>query len=279
MDKLSRLKENIGLHTSAVIAFSGGVDSTFLSKVAGEVLGGRVLLVTAYSSTYPPRERLEAARLAEMLGVEHMVIESEETHIAEFVDNPPDRCYYCKLELFRKIKDIASERAYDVVFDGSNSDDEANDYRPGRRALGELGIVSPLKVAGLTKDEIRAFSRQMGLPTADKPAYACLASRFPYGEKITREKLERVGRAEETLRDMGFTQLRVRSHGDCARVEFVEPELEKAWRERDNVASACTKAGFTFAAIDPKGYRMGAMNEALKRSASLREQSGLEESW
>jgi len=264
MDKLSVLKDTIGKRQSAVIAFSGGVDSTFLARVASEVLGDKLLLVTACSSAYPAAEREEARRLAEAMGIEQLTIVSEETDITEFVENPPDRCYYCKRELFRRIKEIAAERGYEAVFDGSNADDVANDYRPGRRALEELGIVSPLKEAGLTKEEIRQLSRDMRLPTADKPAHACLASRFPYGERITPEKLGRVGRAEQALRAMGFSQFRVRSHGDCARVELVPAELEKGWRERDAITGACKKAGFTFVALDTQGYRMGAMNEVLQ---------------
>ncbi|MBD3393687.1 MAG: ATP-dependent sacrificial sulfur transferase LarE [Chitinivibrionales bacterium] len=263
MTKLDRLREIIGRYSSAVIAFSGGVDSTLLARIAGEVLADRVLLVTAHSSTYPERERDEARALAEKLGLKHEVIVSEETDIPEFNDNPPDRCYFCKRELFSRITSLAARREFDAVFDGSNHDDVACDYRPGTKALEELNVISPLKEAGLGKDEIREISRNLGLPTADKPAYACLASRFPYGEKITIDKLNRVGRAEEALRALGFTQLRVRSHGNCARVEFIASEIERAWQEREKIVAACANAGFTFVAIDAKGYRMGAMNEAL----------------
>lgn len=261
-DKLSDLKKIIARYPSAVIAFSGGVDSALLAKVAGEVLGGRVLLVTAASSTYPAREMDEARRLAGSLGLSHRVIVSEETDIEGYADNPPDRCYYCKHELFDKIRTLAAGEGYAAVFDGSNADD-LKDYRPGRKALGELGIVSPLCEAGLTKEEIRALSRQAGLPTAEKPSYACLASRFPYGERITREKLDRVGRAEESLRALGFSQYRVRIHGDCARVEVAPADLDAAWKKRGQITEACKEAGFVFVSLDLVGYRTGAMNEAL----------------
>jgi uncharacterized protein len=269
INKLENLKNIILRYSSAVVAFSGGVDSTFLARVSKDVLAGKVLLVTAYSSTYPLRERIEAALLAESMGLEHAIIESEETDIAEFVNNPPDRCYYCKRELFRKIRAIASARSYDAVFDGSNVDDVRLDYRPGQKALRELEIISPMVEAELTKSEIRELSRSMGLPTASKPSYACLASRFPYGEKFSREKLEKVGAAEESLRLLGFTQLRVRIHGDCARVEFIGSEIENAWNRRLEIENACKTAGFAFTAIDTRGYRMGAMNETLDTSVRL----------
>ena len=261
-DKLQRLKSVIQKYHSAVIAFSGGVDSTFLSKVAGEALEKRVLLVTASSSTYPLTELEEAKALAVSMGLPHRVIVSEETDIAGFTDNPPDRCYFCKRELFSKIKAIAEQEGYDAVFEGANLDDRS-DYRPGKRAINELGIISPLNEAELTKKEIREFSRQLGLPTADKPSYACLASRFPYGEKITIPKLTRVGKAEQTLRGLGFRQFRVRSHQDCARVEITPDELATAWDKRAEISKACKEAGFVYAAMDLEGYRTGAMNETL----------------
>lgn len=262
MDKLEDLKRIIGRHKSAVVAFSGGVDSTFLAWACASVLGDKVLLVTAQSSTYPASELDGAKQSAQALGCKHRIIVSEETDIPGFSDNPPNRCYYCKSELFSKIRDIARSEGYDVVFDGSNVDD-TRDYRPGRQALAELGISSPMIEAKLTKDEIRAYSKLAGLPTATKPSFACLASRFPYGERITKVKLGRVGKAEESLRTMGFTQFRVRSHGDLARLEFIEQEIDKAWAGRRVIEDALKQAGFTFVAIDTKGYRTGAMNEAL----------------
>ena len=262
MDNLQMLKDIIGSYKSAVIAFSGGVDSTFLARVAKDALNGNVLLVTATSSTYPVSELEEAKEIAKQLGLEHRIITSEEIDIPGFSDNPPDRCYFCKKELFNRIKKLAENEGYDVVFDGSNADD-LKDYRPGLKALKEHGVVSPLCTAGLTKEEIRNLSEEYGLPTSNKPSFACLASRFPYGEKITKEKLIRVGTVEKDIRDMGFTQFRVRSHDNLARLEFISKEMEKAWQIREFLGEICKKAGFIYAAIDLKGYRTGAMNETL----------------
>jgi uncharacterized protein len=263
MHKLEDLKKIIGRYQSAVVAFSGGVDSTFLAWACASVLGEKLLLVTAQSSTYPASELDGAKQSARVLGCRHRIIVSEETDIPGFSDNTPNRCYFCKSELFTKIKNIAREEGYEVVFDGSNMDD-TKDYRPGRQALVELGIRSPMVEAKLTKDEIRSYSRQAGLPTAAKPSFACLASRFPYGERITKGKLDRVEMAEQALRLMGFTQFRVRSHGDLARLEFVEGEMDKGWFQRRVIEDAIKQAGFTYVAIDTRGYRTGAMNEALK---------------
>ncbi len=264
--KIERLRQIVSEFKSAVIAFSGGVDSTFLARMAGEVLNGKILLVTAISSTYPGTELDEAKRLAAMLKLPQRIIESEEMEIPGFAENTPDRCYYCKKTLFSHIRSLAEKEGFEIVFDGSNADDR-NDYLPGRRATKELGIRSPLSEAGLTKSEIRGYSRQLGLPTAAKPSLACLASRFPYGEKITKKKLERVESAEKELRGMGFTQFRVRSHGDLARIELTEKEIETGWAKRKAIQAACRNAGFTFIAIDTQGYRTGAMNETLSKNS------------
>lgn len=263
MDKLDKLKHIIARSKSAAVAFSGGVDSTLLARIAGEVLPDKVLLVTAMSSTYPASELDESRRLAALLKLPQKTIVSEELDIEGFSDNTPQRCYYCKKALFSHILKIARDEGYETVFDGSNVDDQS-DFRPGRRATKELGIRSPLFEAGLTKNEIRDYSKKLGLPTAAKPSLACLASRFPYGEKITREKLGRVGMAEEDLRSLGFSQLRVRSHGDVARVELLAEEMDAGWARRSAIQDACKNAGFTFVAIDTQGYRTGAMNETLE---------------
>ncbi len=263
MNKLEHLKKIIGEYKSAVVAFSGGVDSTYLASVCKEVLGeNKVLLVTAQSSTYPESEIAGSKESAKALGLQQLLIVSEEIDIPGFSDNPPHRCYYCKKELFSKIVSIAKEKGFETVFDGSNVDD-LKDYRPGRKAIEELAIRSPMVEAKLTKDDIRAFSKDAHLPTAQKPSFACLASRFPYGEKITKDKLDRVGKAEQVLKLMGFSQFRVRSHGDIARLEFIESEMDRAWAERLVIEDALKQGGYAYVAIDTRGYRTGAMNEVL----------------
>ncbi len=264
MNKLNNLKKHIEKYESATIAFSGGVDSSFLAAVTRQVLGKNVLLVTATSSTYPFYELEDAKKIAAELKLEHKIIVSEEIDIPGFSDNPPDRCYYCKGELFKLINHIAKNRGIEAVFDGSNADD-IRDYRPGRKAAKEFGVISPICEAGLTKDDIRRYSKEMGLSTADKPSYACLASRFPYGETMTDEKLDRVGKAEYALRDLGFRQFRIRSHGDLARIELASEDMDNGWKKRNEIVCRCKESGFVFVSMDLEGYRIGAMNEALKK--------------
>ena len=261
-DKLELLLTRLKEYKSAVIAFSGGVDSTFLARVSKDVFGDNLLLITATSSTYPFYELDEAKSLATLLGIKHKVIVSEEIDIPGFADNPPDRCYYCKSELFGKIKYIASGEHYEAVFDGSNADD-LKDFRPGMKAKEEKGIISPLADSGFTKNDIRYFSEKYNLPTATKQSYACLASRFPYGEKITKVKLDRLAIAEFEVRKLGFTQFRIRSHENLARLEFVPSEMDKGWEMKDKLEEICKKTGFNYVAIDLKGYRPGSMNEVL----------------
>lgn len=265
MDKYDKLKEIIRRYPSALVAFSGGVDSTFLAAVTAEVLGDNVLLVTADSQTYPASEKHAAEQIArQCLQRPHRLVATGEMSDPDFRANPPDRCYHCKHSLFTTLVAMARDEGYAAVFEGSNTDD-VKDFRPGRRALSELGIISPLLEADLSKPEIRTLSAAMGLSTAAKPSYACLASRIPYGEEITGNKLRRIDCAEAALRSLGFTQLRVRSHNDLARLEFIPTEFDKAWSQRDELVRRVTKCGFTYVTIDLTGYRTGAMNEALPK--------------
>jgi len=264
-EKLVILKAGLVKFKSAVIAFSGGVDSTFLARIAKEVYGDNLLLITATSSTYPFYELEEAESLASLLGIKHRIIVSEEIEIPGYADNPPDRCYYCKSELFGKIRYIGIKEGYEAVFDGSNADD-LKDFRPGMKAKQEKGVISPLAESGFTKNDIRYFSAKLNLPTATKQSYACLASRFPYGERITKEKLDRVGGAEFEIRKLGFTQFRIRSHENLARLEFIPSEMDKAWRMKNKLTEICRKSGYNYITIDLTGYRSGSMNELLSDS-------------
>jgi len=264
-NKLEILKTGLKKYKNAVVAFSGGVDSTFLARVAKDVYGENLLLITATSSTNPFYELDEAKSLAVMLGIKHRIIVSEEIDIPGYSENPPDRCYFCKSELFGKVKYIAMEEGYEVVFDGSNADD-LKDFRPGMEAKLEKGAISPLAEAGFTKDDIRHFSAEYHLPTATKQSYACLASRIPYGEKITIQKLSRLAMAEYEVRNLGFSQFRIRSHENLARLEFIPSEMGKAWEIRNKLDEICTRSGFNYSTIDLKGYRTGSMNEVLTES-------------
>jgi len=262
--KLKQLRQILHALKSCGIAYSGGVDSTFLSKVAYDVLGENAVAVTATSSTFPKRELDDAKSFAQSIGIPHIIIQSEELDIKRFSDNPPNRCYYCKKELFRKIQQVTRNHHLNVVLDGSNADDQG-DYRPGERALRELHIRSPLKEAGLTKQEIRTLSKSMKLSSSNKPAFACLASRFPYNVKITKERLEQVEAAEKYLFSLGIRQCRVRYHEHIARIEVGADELAAILTYASKIIKRFKALGFTYITLDLEGYRTGSLNEMLER--------------
>jgi uncharacterized protein len=259
-DKLARAREGISACGSAVVAFSAGVDSTFVLAVAREVLGERAVALTAHSPSVPQAEREEARALAARLGVRHLERESREQEDPAYVANGTDRCYHCKRELYRLCGEAARELGAAAILDGFNGDDR-RDHRPGHRAAEEALVRSPLAEAGLSKVEVRAWSEAYGLPTWDKPQMACLASRIPYGTPVTPERLLRIERAEAALRALGLRDLRVRHHGDVGRVEVGEAELGHAFARRAEVAAAVKGAGFRIAALDLEPFRSGRMNE------------------
>lgn len=262
-EKFEVLKNYLKELGSVAVAFSSGVDSTFLLKTAHDILGEKCIAVTAMSCSFPKRELEEAKDFCRKEGIRHIIVESEELEIEGFCQNPKNRCYLCKRELFEKIGQIAEKENLSAIAEGSNLDDNG-DYRPGLQAVAELGVKSPLRYSNLSKEDIRALSKDMGLHTWEKQSFACLSSRFVYGETISREKLSMVDRAEQLLLDLGFHQLRVRIHDKMARIEVMPDEFEKLLENRNLIITELKNYGFTYIALDLQGYRTGSMNETLK---------------
>ncbi len=261
--KYQTLLQSLRAAGPLAVAYSAGVDSTFLLAAAHEALGENVLALTAVTAAIPRREVAEAKEFTVSLGVRHELVEVDALAVPAFRENAPDRCYHCKKHIFSTLWAHARAAGIERLAEGSNLDDDL-DYRPGHRAIEELGVTSPLRDAGLTKAEIRALSERLGLSTAAKPSFACLASRVPYGEEITAEKLRRIDAAEEVLRGLGFGQYRVRSHGDLARIEVPETELERLFACRREVRAALTGLGFVYVTMDLQGFQSGSMNKALR---------------
>ncbi len=263
-EKYRRLKEYIKDLGSIAVAFSGGVDSTLLLKAAHDALGENVVAVTASSCSFPARELKEAREFCELNGIKHVVFESNELEIEEFRQNPVNRCYICKRAIFEKILEAAHENGVKYIIEGSNMDD-MDDYRPGMQAIAELGVKSPLREAGLYKEEIRQLLKRFGIKVWNKPSFACLASRFVYGEPITAEKLFMVERAEQLLSEMGFQQYRVRIHDRLARIELLPDDIARAAKPeiRKIINKKLMEYGFAYVALDLAGYRSGSMNEVI----------------
>ena len=271
MEKYETLKKDLAGKAPLAVAFSAGVDSTFLLAAAQEALGDQVIAVTARPNSFPDREFAEAEKFCRDRGIRQLTVRVDEFEIEGYVQNPPNRCYLCKKTLFSRMMELAKEAGALYIAEGSNMDD-LGDYRPGLQAIEELQVLSPLREAGLYKQEIRDLSRQMGLPTWEKPSYACLATRIGYGEEITREKLQMIDKAEQLLLDLGFSQMRVRVHGKLARIEVPREETGRLLEgtAADDISRYLGDLGFTYVTADLRGYRTGAMNEALGNKKEIR---------
>ncbi len=267
--KLDKLKSELAACGGVAVAFSGGTDSSFLLAVASEILGENTLAVTAVSCTIPEHELHEAQFFCQDRGIRHVLLRIENSQLPWLRDNPPDRCYLCKKTILKEIINTAAEHGLSIIVEGSNTDDDG-DYRPGMRAVRELGVKSPLRSAGLSKSDIRCLSRELGLPTWNKPSLACLASRFPYGESLTPDKLRSVEHAERFLLRLGMKQVRVRIHGNLARLEIVPEDFPLLLSHRLDIYSRLQEYGFAYVTLDLRGYRTGSMNEILpNKSADL----------
>ncbi len=266
--KVEHLKHILEEMKTVLVAYSGGVDSTFLASVAHEVLGSKMMAVLAYSPTYRATERQEAEEIVRKIGFRYKAIESNEMDNADFVANPPERCYFCRMSLFAELRKIADEEGLAWIVDGMNYDD-LTDYRPGRRAAEESGVRSPLAEAELTKEEIRRLSRDKGLPTWNKPASPCLASRIPYGTPVTLDTLQRIGEGEKFLHSLGLGQLRLRHHGDIARIEVDEKEIGILLKDeiRRTIVQKLKSLGYKYVTLDLTGYRTGSLNVGIADTA------------
>ena len=267
--KWDRLRELLRDMKLAVLAYSGGVDSSLLLRAASEVMGPHVIAVTAVSETYPQGELEAAQAFARSLGVTHRIIHTRELDNEQFARNPPERCFHCKTELFEKLAAIASTEGIPFILDGSNTDD-LKDYRPGRRAAEKYSVRSPFVEAGINKSDVRYLARSLNLPQWDKPSLACLSSRIPYGTRITRDILDQVQQAENCLRSLGFRQVRVRHHGDTARIELDKNDFSRMLTGdvADQVTAQLKELGYTYVSLDLAGYRTGSMNESLESVGS-----------
>lgn len=272
MDKLIKLKSILKNMGSVVVAYSGGADSTFLLKAAFDSLDNKVLAVTAESPTYQKDELFFSKRMAKQIGVRHKVIKTCELKDKQFISNPVTRCYYCKKELFSKLKQIACKKRFNFVVDASNITDK-KDFRPGSRAKKELGVRSPLEEAGITKDEVRELSRRLKLSTWDKPSLACLASRMPYGMKISVGILSRIYKAEKILKEMGFRQVRLRHYDNLCRIEVEQDDFIELLSKRKPIVEGLKKIGYNYITLDLEGYRIGSMNPAFPK-AKVRDREG-----